>query len=96
VKHNRVMMSGVYDGEPEIVRLSTVLKRLRANGKDDAARDIEESYRRCGDNCPIHGHLADPVFAIMQPDKLVFACPDCSDPVVKEAWEAEGRRETPS
>jgi hypothetical protein len=79
---------------PGILRLSSALRRLRAQGHNEAARRVEASYLEVGQHCDVHGKLDDPILTIARPDKVAFGCPWCSDPEVLAQWEREGRAST--
>lgn len=85
---------GVFAVEPGCIRLSTAVRRLREAGKEVSALALERDAAAVGRECPVHGHLEDPIVGLLS-DRVAFGCPDCSGEDVRAAWEAEGRGETP-
>ena len=93
-----VTRSAMFEGGnvPRVVRLTTILADLRRTGRVAEADAVAALHKQCGDRCPSHGELADPVVGLVRradgETQLAFACPWCSTPQVREAWEQEGRR----
>ena len=92
---DRIFVGGTKHGTfatvPDVLRLSTTLKRLRSQADGEAAAvEIEALYERVGNLCTIHGRLDDPIIGILE-GQVAFCCPDCSAPEMKAAWEKEGR-----
>ena len=81
---------GRFDGEPEILRLSSVLRRAREQGLHEAAAEVERVAAQFP-TCPHHGRLEDPIVGHVG-KQIAIVCPWCSDPPVLEAWKAEGKR----
>jgi hypothetical protein len=84
--------TGVFDGMPEVVRYSTVLRRLREAG-DATAIALERLKAQVGTRCPTHGALEDPIVAIVDAGpraQVAFGCPWCSGDQIRELWEREG------
>lgn len=82
---------------PDVLRLSTALKRGRTNGMtEDALATLEREAALYGSLCPEHGHIEDPILMVLGsgPDaRPAFGCPWCSGSDILHAWEVEGRRE---
>ncbi len=80
-----------FDKLPEILRLSSVLRRCRNAGQHDVAATVEQAASRYRD-CSKHGRIDDPIVATLaDAGTLIIACPFCSSPEVLAAWRAEGR-----
>jgi hypothetical protein len=85
------MKFGIFDGEPEILRKSTVLRRCREmKMPPEVAAEIERVHAEFPE-CPHHGRLEDPIIG-RTATQIAIICPWCSGPAILEAWETEGRR----
>lgn len=78
------------------VRYSKLIAFARSNGiNEEALVEFERDKRvACPPACHSCGHdLSDPI-ALMDVNafRVVFACPGCSEPKMRERWEREGRR----
>ena len=85
------MKYGMFDGEPEILRKSSVLRRCVDMGIPSVVADEIERVHAEHPACPHHGKLDDPILGITD-SAIAIICPWCSGPTILEAWEAEGRR----
>jgi hypothetical protein len=85
-----VIRFGCFDGAPEVLRKSTILRRAREKGMHEAAAELERVAAMFPE-CPHHGKLEDPIVGRVG-TQIAICCPWCSDPKVLAAWEAEGRR----
>jgi len=74
---------------PPVVRYSTALKRMRAEGADTSEFERDKTI---GAVCPNHGIIEDPIIGILS-DRVAFACPWCSGATLFKTWEDEGKRE---
>ena len=87
--------AGAFDTEPEIIRYSSAVQRLRDRGASDTDLAALEADRVAAAVCPTHGALTDPLIGYAdtrEGPRVAFCCPWCSDPALLAAWEAEGRR----
>ena len=80
---------GRFDGEPEILRLSSVLRRAREQGLHEAAAEVERVAAEFPSALTTGGSRTRS-WVMLESRSLV--CPWCSDPPVLEAWKAEGKR----
>lgn len=74
-------------GDLRLLRSSNAIAKLRRENPS-AAEAVELLREKVGRECPTHGRLEDPIIAILG-DEIAFACPDCSDPDVRDAWARE-------
>lgn len=79
---------GATDGT-SYLRYSTALAQLRAAGHHEAVKVVVDLYEKCGNWCPTHGALPDPIVLTMGTENIAFGCPYCSGPDILAAWEAE-------
>lgn len=70
-----------------LLRSSNAIAKLRRENPS-AAEAVELLREKIGRECQVHGRLEDPIIAILG-DEIAFACPDCSDPDVRDAWARE-------
>lgn len=79
---------------PDVLRKSTMIKlfaKNRAPGWKRAIDEIEKVHRKFP-SCLEHGPLPDPIVAVVgegDAAQIAIVCPQCSDPMLREAWEAE-------
>lgn len=76
------------------LRVSTAVRRLRAQGGPDAnaaADKVEELKKSVGSHCVLHGALEDPILIAAGMGSVGFGCPWCSGPSILKAWEDEGK-----
>lgn len=71
-----------------IVRSSNAIALIRKHDAN-AARMLEQMRAQIGQECPVHGHLEDPIIGRLG-DEVAFGCPECSGEDVRKAWREEG------
>ena len=81
-------------GAPAVVRMSTILRKLREEGHDTEAAAVEDAAKAVlAGGCPNCGRaIDDPVVGVV-PGDVAFACPWCSSPEVLAIWQREGELE---
>ena len=81
---------GYFDAVPDLLRLSNLLKKLKAMGEEGehSYETIQKLYKEVGNNCAVHGELVDPIVGLIG-EQVAFICPWCSGPEMLAAWEAE-------
>lgn len=75
------------------IRYSRLVEFVRANGgTEEAIIELERDRRIAVSVCPIcKVDLSDPIALLdVVANRMVFGCPSCSEPEVRERWEAEG------
>jgi hypothetical protein len=77
------------------IRYSRLVAFVRENGgTEEAILEFERDKNiACASVCPTcKAGLADPIAMVdVRANRMVFACPACSAPEVRERWEREGR-----
>lgn len=78
----------------EKLTLATVLRSSNAiaimrKENPHAAKMLEHLREQIGTECPVHGHIEDPIIGVLG-GEVAFACPDCSGADVREQWANEG------
>lgn len=89
------LLNAVMVGKAEVLRWSSVRRRLHDRGHDDVIEALDGEAADV--HCSIHGLVNDPIVATVQhepPEKngVGFMCPKCMNKDVQEQYEAEGRR----
>lgn len=73
----------------KFIRLSSVLRSLRAEGTPIALQTADKMERMGKVSCDVHGPLSDPI-VVEANETWVFGCRDCSGEAVQERYDAEG------
>lgn len=76
------------------VRYSRLVEFVRTNGgTEEAIVEFERDKNIACSVCPAcKADLSDPIALMdVRANRMVFACPACSEPKLREQWEAEGR-----
>lgn len=81
---------GLVSSAPGVLRYSRAIRALKDAGHTESVRVVTALYERCGNRCPVHGPLEDPILVTSGTEDIAFGCPWCSSDVVREAWEREG------
>jgi hypothetical protein len=76
------------------VRYTRLIKYVRAHGgTEEAILEFERDKGIAGATCPrCKAALPDPIALLdVTANRIVFACPACSEPKLRKRWEEEGR-----
>ena len=82
----------ILDTSVGLIRYSAILKRLVGRGLTSLAVATTKEVDDAGRTCPEHGHLDDPIVAIvvgLDGKRLIVACPLCSGPGALALWESQ-------
>ena len=71
------MKEAYLDVPYECLRLSSVLRRCRDHGEQEAAEEVERVAAKFS-AFPTHGKIEDPIVGIVGNDQIAIACPLCS------------------
>lgn len=73
--------------EGGMLRSSNAIARIRKDNPA-GARMLELLREQIGRECPVHGHLDDPIIGLVG-DEVAFGCPDCSGEEIRRQWAEE-------
>jgi hypothetical protein len=71
-----------------MLRLSSLLRTLRAHGNHGSADDLERLHKQVGNKCSC-GDLPDPAVGSLG-TRVVFICPHCTGGELLKLWQDEG------
>ena len=77
------------------IRYSTLIAFVRAHGgTEEAILEFERDKNIACSTCTqCKMDLSDPIALLdVKANRMVFACPNCSEPKLRERWEKEGQR----
>jgi hypothetical protein len=70
-----------------LLRSSNAITLIRRESAEQADK-LEHLREQIGRECPVHGHIEDPIIGRLG-DEVAFVCPECSAEPVRAAWAAE-------
>jgi hypothetical protein len=83
-------VSAVMLEKAEVLRWSSIKKRLHDRGHDDVAEELDEEVLSAV--CSIHGRIHDPIVAILvEEEEIAVICPLCQNKEIQAQYVAEGR-----
>jgi translation initiation factor 2 beta subunit (eIF-2beta)/eIF-5 len=80
---------GIFAGDGEVMRVSTVLRRCADKGMPEVAAELRKVWEQYP-SCPTHGKLEDPIIGRVG-TQVAICCPWCSGSDVLRALEHEGK-----
>ena len=83
-------VSAVMLEKAEVLRWSSIKKRLHDRGHDDVAAELDEEVLSA--ICEKHGRIHDPIVAILvEEEEIACICPLCQNKEIQAQYVAEGR-----